>query len=438
MVLNFDKLNILLDANVGFEFEFYSNYSLKKTANLLSKLLDKKITICDKAHSNFKSTVDNFKIEPDMSGGSKLIELITGSLPYQDARIILIKILNFIKDNGYTTDRCGLHINISFDEKKYGKQFLSHLNILKFILEFDENFVYLKFPKREDIVYAKSIKFIIPKNRYNFLDLRNIDVNDFIIPNEKYYGVNFKKLINNYLEFRYLGGKDYEKKVEDILELLDFFILQLYKVAKNPQLTYENRQKLNQILKNNEHLIKAYISFDEFRKYYPNISFLVDLDSDYKRIKTYWGVIRDKLFNLLNECYLIDGIINYDSDINKLQIKNANLKNNFKIEGVDLIDCDIKGILINCDVFRCNCKSAEIYKSNIFNYTYIKDSKLENCYINSTAILENCYVYGKLTIMNGKMIKGIFREGRISNLSQFEDTEIIEAEKINNKIDARY
>ena len=29
---------------------------------------------------------------------------------------------------------------------------------------------------------------------------------------EKYYGVNFSKLPHDYIEFRYLGGKDYEKK----------------------------------------------------------------------------------------------------------------------------------------------------------------------------------------------------------------------------------
>ena len=94
MNLNLSKSDILLNAKVGMEFEFYSNYDVQKTVTLLSRELNKKISIETKAHSDFKPTADHYKVEPDMSGGAKLIELVTGSLPYQDARLTLIKALS--------------------------------------------------------------------------------------------------------------------------------------------------------------------------------------------------------------------------------------------------------------------------------------------------------------------------------------------------------
>jgi len=438
--MNFNLKNdeILLNARIGIEFEFFANMPLDKTVTELSRLLNKKITICSKAHSDFKPTADNYKIEPDMSGGAKLLELVTGSHPYQDARLIIIKVFKWIKENGHTSDRCGIHLNISFDKDKCGDTFLSNLNVLKFILDFDEDFIYKLFPKRRGLVYAKSVKFIVPRDKYFFSVIGNINPYNFIYPTEKYYGVNFKKLVSNYLEFRYIGGDKYETKTNDILTLLDHFILQLYNSATNKEFTNENLTELRKILDNYKHLTKAYKSFTIFKEYYPNVGFLVDLDSDSRRIDTFWPIIRDRLFSLLNECNLKDGIINYDSDTNKLQIKDADLTDSFKIEDVDLIECKVNGILTNCDIFESEINNAEIYSSNLFNNTKAKGCKLENCYVNNSVILNDCYVYGKKSLMNGSMIGGIFREGRITNLSKFDGTERVEFEKLKTRIDAKH
>ena len=76
---NLNESKILQNALVGVEFEFYSNFSAEDTAKKLEKLLGKKIHVEDKAHSDFEVTRDEFKIEPDMSGGAKLLELVTGA-----------------------------------------------------------------------------------------------------------------------------------------------------------------------------------------------------------------------------------------------------------------------------------------------------------------------------------------------------------------------
>jgi hypothetical protein len=439
MIFKNDNSDILLNTKMGFEFEFYSKYSAEKTGTLISRILGKKITIETKHHSDFNPTKDHYKIEPDMSGGAKLLELVTGAIEYQDARIEFIKILKWIQENGNTGPKCGIHINLSFNDKVFGRTFLTNMNVLKFILDFDEDFIYNLFPEREGSVYAKSIKFIVPKDKYYFADVRIINPYNFIYPSEKYYGINFMKLVNNYLEFRYLGGDKYEYKTNDILRLIDHFILELYKSVKNPEFSDDNYNELRKILNNYEHLTKAYISFTKFKEYYPDVGFLVDMDTDNRRIDLFWGKIRDKLFNLLNECNLKTGIINYNSDTSRLQVKDADLRNSFKIEGIDLIESKIRGIVSKCDVFNCELDEAEIYESNLFAGCKVNHCKVMDSYTNQTSILINCYVDGKNSIMNGLMKGGIHRSGKITNLSRFDDEcEVIEYEKIRTNNYVKY
>lgn len=422
---------VLLSSNIGFEFELYSNMSVEQTATSLSRMLGKKISVEDKAHSDFVPNGNHYKIEPDMSGGKKLMELVTGSIKYSDARIEFIKILKWIQEHGHTDSKCGLHINISFDDNIYGQQFLSHLNVLKFILEFNEDYVYELFPRRKGSVYAKSIKFIVPKEKYHFDDIKNINPYNFLYPTEKYYGINFSKLVKNYLEFRYLGGDNYEHRTNDILKLIDHFIIELHNSAKNNEFTSENYRDLKKILNNYKHLTDSFLSYELFKKNYPDVGLLVDLDSDLRRIKLYWGKIRDTLFNLLNKSNLKDGIINYDSNTSKIQLKDANLLNSFKLENIDIVDSTISGIINKCDIFNCNIENAEIYESNLFNNCKVKSSKVMDCYTNKTTTLINCYVDGKNSIMNGSMKGGIHRKGKITNLSKFDkNVERIEYEKI--------
>jgi len=439
MIFKNNSPEVLLTAKIGMEFEFYSNHSTEKTGTLISRLLGKKISIEGKSHSDFSPTADHYKIEPDMSGGVKLLELVTGSIPYQDARIEFIKILNWIQENGKTGPKCGIHINISFDDRIHGTTFLSHLNVLKFILDFDEEFIYDLFPDRRGSVYAKSVKFIIPKDKYYFDDVRLINPYNFIYPSEKYYGINFEKLVKNYLEFRYLGGDKYERRTNDILRLIDHFIMELYKSAKDPAFTDENYAELRQILNNYKHLTKAYLSFDKFKEYYPNVGFLVDMDTDDRRINLFWGKIRDQLFSLLNECNLHDGVINYNSDTGRLQLKGADLRKSFKIENIDIIDSKIRGVLTKCDLFNCNIEEAEVYECNLFAACVATHCKIIDCYTNESTKLIDCYVDGKMSIMNGFMIGGIHRSGRITNLSRFDkDVEKIEYEKIRTNNYVKY
>jgi len=89
-----EQFDILKKAIIGFEFEFYAERSYYKLLELLNRELEP-INVWGrrKYHSDLEPDSKNFKIEPDLSGGPNMIELITGPMPYHNAKLILLKIL---------------------------------------------------------------------------------------------------------------------------------------------------------------------------------------------------------------------------------------------------------------------------------------------------------------------------------------------------------
>ncbi len=429
---NSNNDSILNASQIGVEFEFYSNHGLEETQKQLKSLLGRDISLETKAHSDFVPDDKTFKMEPDMSGGKGLIELVTGAIPYRNARIMIIKMLNWISENGYTTDRSSIHLNLSFqNEYLEDKYMISKMNTLKFILEFNEEQVYKLFPSRKDTVYAKSIKWVMPKNESFYYDSNLISPMNFIYPNTKYYGVNFDKKTKNYLEFRYIGGKDYEKKTDGILYLVDRFILQTWKSCSENEFTEVNKLELKKILNKNLPFREIARNHKNISKHFPKIHMMVDLQEEDTLIEMQWGRIKDRVVSIISTAGLTEGIINYDSDIGAIQVKSGKFPVCYEIKGVDLIDCEISGNIFTTNLFNCKVKGSMMEVCNLYQGTEVFESKIQSSYINGSCNLTNCYVFGRDGVFKGKMIGGIFREGMISNSARFEDTEVVVSKKIN-------
>lgn len=427
--------NFLNLVKIGFEFEFYSNLKRKKIANSLSKILRKKILVFDDYHSNFKPTKDIFKLERDYSGGSKMVELITGPLYYFESIPILIKILKWIEENGYTDKKCAFQFGISIDDSNYiNIPSFKHLNILKFILGFDENFIYKRFPERKDLLYAKSIKKIIPLNKFvDFSTLTTIDENLFKVPLDKNMGINFLKLSEGYLEVRYIGGSDYQKKYSSIKEIIDYIINYTIETLQSNK-EYSNndfrilKELLNDVYKN----ASAFNNYQTFQKKYSNIILMINLKSELETIKTHFLNIRDELYYLIINNNITEGIINYDSDIGKFQLKNIKTNKAYNLENCDIIESEISGILSNCRIFLSKINNSKLENCIIVSGNEIQNSKIINSEIMYNNILKDCYIDNKLKEINGEIDGGIIRSGNIGELAFLsEKTEIIKKPRSN-------
>lgn len=431
LTIDSPRESILNAALMGVEFEFYSNIDLEATKKSLAKLLDRKIRLEDKAHSDFQPSAEEFKMEPDMSGGKGLIELVTGPIPYRNARIVVIKMLKWISENGYTNDRASIHINLSFD-KQYleDKDLVSKMNVLKFILEFDEQQVYKFFPNREKSAYAKSIKWIMPKWEAFHFDANQIASNNFKFADTKYYGINFSKKEKNYLEFRYLGGDDYEKKSDDILYLTERFLMQMWKSCNDPRFTAENKIELQKILNKNKPVFDMLRDYTKISEHWPNIKILADLQEDPRIIRVHWDRFKMRVMDLIVNGSMEAGIINYDSDYGAMQVKDGKFPTVYLLENFEFIDCELAGNLTNCSFYNCKVTGSAVMLCSLYQGTEIKDSKVESSYTHGSCELTNCYVAGRDTMFKGKMIGGIFREGFIGDSARFDGTEVVVSKKI--------
>jgi hypothetical protein len=433
-MINLKDSDILSKALVGVEFEFYSNSSMEDTAKEVGKLLGKKIRIEKKAHSQFQPTQDEFKMEPDMSGGAGLIELVTAAIPYSAARLMIIKMCDWIKKNGYTSDRSSIHLNLSFDPALSGnKNLISKMNPLKFILDFNEDKIWKAFPNREDSTYAKSIKFVIPREETYSYNGEQINQNNFIFPRTKYYGVNFDKLQKNYLEFRYLGGENWHEKSAKILNLMDYFLVQLWNSAQAGSTFNElNKIELKKILANNKKVIDLRVDWRNIEKNFPKCKFTVDLTNDSKIIDLYWPQVKERVALLFTQGQMNKGHINYDSDTGRIQVKDGNLPYCFQLENYEFINCKLQGEFTYCDFFACDIASSDLKSCTFYQNTQINDSKVGSCHTAYNISLKNCYVYGTDSIFKGQMTGGIFREGKYDpKYAKFNDTEVVKSTKIN-------
>lgn len=408
----------LSKAKVGIEFEFFSNHSYVKTVEMLNLALQPvEVWGFNAYHTAFEVTDRTFKIEPDFSGGSEMVELITGPMTWMDARMTIIKMLEFIKKNGYTDDHCSVHINVSLEDME-----VKDLNVIKMILSLDEDFVYSKFPSRRNNIYARSIKWIVPFEGFTDTDgAINSIMGGFSLPDDtKYYGVNFQKKWKNYLEFRYIGGADYQNKSEDILALMDYFILQT-RLAITDHLTQEDMLRLSSYLDDNINWMKRYKTYDEFLANIDGMKIVVDLVDEYTTVKNTWDKFKTKLFDVIKGCDTIqNATINYNSVTGRLEIIEATISDIYYIKGVDFVNCQIKSATFhNCDVIDSDIEEAHIYNTNIYE-SRILNSKLMNCKATEWSVLTGCMFDGGL--LDCVMKEGVFRSGQLGENADMEPT----------------
>lgn len=400
---------ILANAIMGFEFEFYTNYSYSKLLEVINNEMAPNIKVHGfrKYHSDMEPTDTEWKIEPDMSGGPNMVELVTGPMEYDQAKINVSRVLGFLQRHAFTNDHCSLHINLSY--KDGSEKQISGLSPLKLIMTVDEDSIYRDFPKREGSIYAKSVKRILPEDGLQYVDRQEVLERSLKLPKTKYYGVNFSH--PDRLEFRYVGGKDYQHKAGRISQLIDDFFLLMWN-STNVPLTEGEMDQLRHKLDQNWQTYGTFSTLDNFIANWPGVKVQVDQQQEYEVLRHYWPQFKDRLHDLLTcSSYGEQLIVSYVSEKNKLEIFNAVLDFQFPLSGLDYINCTIKGLtaeksnFIGCDVDKSN-----LQKCNLWDTT-VTQSQLHKCDVNAGTVLKKCFFSSGY--MDGQMEGGVIRSGQL-------------------------
>lgn len=425
----------LKSAVVGFEFEFYlKDLSYYKTLELLNQELTPiKVWGFRQYHSDFKPNATNFKIEPDLSGGANMVELVTGPMSFYDAKYFLIKIINFIQRHGYTNEKSSIHFNISFSELD-----LNNLNVLKLILNLDEEEIWRNYPSRKSNVYAKSVKKIIPYKEYDFFNIPiSVVQNNMRLPNDKYYGINFLNINNNKetqrLEFRYIGGDNYESNSGQIIYFLEKFIILTWDCLTD-DFDKEDANKLEDFLTFNITQFNNFSHYDNFITNFPNVQLQIDQDSTYEVVSAYYSKIYGKIFNIVDSCEKLDRcIVNYVTGTQTFEVVDCEIKTTQTIKDVDFVNSKLEGLFENCLFLGCEIKNSQCLKSKILQ-TDVDDSKILSCKVEQSQ-LKNCYFMSGF--LNGDMIGGVYRSGKLGPFATM-DADVKIVTDNNNFFDTKY
>ena len=431
--------DMLKKSVIGLEFEFFmKDLSYYKTLELLNQYLEPiKVWGFREYHPDFKPDLENWLLTPDLSGGQNMVEIVTGPMPYFTAKFYLIKMLKFIQEHGFTTDKSSIHYNISFTEES--DKDLNDLNLLKLVLSTDEDEIYRIFPSRKGNVYAKSIKKMIPYKEYDFNNIP-IDIikNNLRLPNDKYFGINFlhtnKGKENQRLEFRYVGGKDYEKNIGQITYFLDKFIINTHN-SIDVGFSDDDIQNLETYLDNNISMFKNFSKYDNFIVEFPTISLQIDQNYGYDVVNAYYPKIYNKLFHLLDSTEdLKDCIINYVTLTQKIEIIDAKVKSNFNLRDYDFINCNLSsGIFDSCSIVNSIVYNSQLIKSRIHG-SEVNGSKVLNCTVESSTLKDSFFMNGYL---NGDMEGGVLRSGKLGPYANISSTTKIVSDK-DNFFDTRF
>jgi len=438
---NYSKTEVLDGVRIGFEFEMYSSLDVFETAKQLAKYTKKRVVVPLSLsdinnpkplyHSPVAPTADIFKLEPDYSGGKNMCELVTGPMKYSDARNILIKVFEWIQSNGYTNERCSIHVNMSIDGDVIPTlSTIENINIPKFILSFDEGKIFDKFPSRKDSVYARSIKQIRP-NRVLFYSptLEDFSRSTLTLPSdEKYYGVNFLKAEKGYLEYRYLGGKDYEKKSKTILDIIEYIAIHLYDTLNFTGFTEKERSDFKKMTDIDKKIYEGFARYADFKKKFPDIKVSIDMVDDPQVLEGVWVNLRDKLFDLIITGKMSKGEFNYDTELGRYQLKKTKVVN-CKLSDFEFIECDIEGIITRSWFYECNLKNSRITESEFLKSNTIDFSKIAECELHVGNICNDCYIENKKLAINCEVNRGVIRNGEIGKLAKLsKDTLVVEGQ----------
>jgi hypothetical protein len=431
-----NQTNKLKFAKVGLEFEFYmKDLSFYKTLELLNQELSPvKVWGFRQYHSDFTPDEKNFKIEPDLSGGSNMVELVTGPMDYYDAKYYLIKIIKFIQNYGYTNEKSSIHFNLSFN----GEKNLNDLNILKLILNTDEDEIYRCYPSRKDNVYAKSVKKMIPFKEYDFFNIPiSVVKNNLRLPSDKYYGINFLHINNDKesqrLELRYIGGKDYENNIGQLVYFMDRFIINVFNCI-DVDFDSEDASKLEEYLEKNISQFKNFSKYDNFIVDFPTIQIQIDQNNNYDVVSAYYQKIFNKIYNLIDSTNDIkECIINYVTATQVMEIVDARIKTSSTIKSYDMINCSIEGIFEDCLIIGTEMNNSQLTKCRIQS-SEITNSKVLNCKVDSGQ-LTNCYFMEGY--LNGDMFGGVYRSGKLGPFATM-DSEVKVVTDSDNFFDTKF
>jgi len=392
MILDIKNREQVESAQFVLTVDFFSNKSIQQLAEKAKSALHRDIEV-GATRDAWKPLQENgARLTNLYNNGFKMKRMTIGPVYYYEGVNALLKSFKFIEDNGYTNELCKVKIDLGFSKMNEGAR-IPQLNKFKFLLNFNEAKAFELWPQeiRSSKIYKHSINLIYPKNK--FIAEASVPAGsyssqmEFSFPRSKQFGVNFDRISEGFVTIKYIGGKDYEKRNTQAVELLNLVIESLFSTLKSNSIYSDrDREKIKEILTEQKSHLTALKSYATFETKFPLIKLSMDLDSRPEILGAKFNLVREKLFDLVTYGGLVRGRVNYNSETNQVEVLEGRIKNGFNLSNIIFMESSIQAELSDCTLVNCKVRSSRLLECTIFDKNDIRYSTLSNCNFNQSGV----------------------------------------------------
>ena len=400
----FQNDSITGNSLIGFEIKGTFKKEEDELILLLSQVLNREILYSNIEYKLLEPTDKNAVLVKD--GYEYIIK--TPLYNYFEAIYIMPKLFEFLNSNLDKNEHNYIYLKIGFNDSVN----ISNLNITKFVLNFNEKFILdniVDLTKNGSIEKLSDFKPSSIENCSSTIQ-KQLDGLKYTDNVDHNYGIDFGNIKLGYITLKYLSNVDYNKKKDDILKCINHTVITLHNSSTNLEYTEDELKKIDKYNEEFDNFSKAFGCYELFREKYKSIKLTVDLNDEKGNINLIFPSIKDKLFNIVICNNIKQAIVNYDSDVSRLQMKDVDLVKCYHLEGIDIVECDIRNCNVKkCDIYDCEIEDSFINDCNLFGYCDCLESKFKNCFISNNIKLENSVVFGHLGKFAGTINSGYIK-----------------------------
>jgi len=403
-------------------FVFFSPLSAQKLSQKLGKNLRKLVTFSSKYVQESKNLDKDFNLIPYFSDGYKMYQFSTGYANYSEGLHYILKTMHLIENYGFTTDNCSMRIHVQ------NPNIDSNYNIFKLIMSINENDLIKSWNRTgEEKIYYNTISYIYPRDPFNRkIDstiFENFSGKNLIYPTSERFGINYQNIQKNKIIINYFGGKNYENNQKGLVSDLQSLIEKIDEATKPNYNEYQMSLIRNLIEKQNK-VLSSIHTYDQLMENYPDIRLFIDLKGNGDYLRQQYPNLREQIFKLLAYGGVQKGLINYDTDTNRIQIKDANIRQGFFLENIDFYDSKIMGEMKNCEFINCNIFASTLKECKIMAANTIRKSKVMECqYGGNGNVIYSSYLENKDNLIHAEIHKSLIK-GKTSYLSEIDKESI--------------
>ena len=234
-----------ISPNNVFRFATNNIITLAKNTEHITKTPLPKIENYHSNSTDSRTTRWRLELDASLCNGAEFIS------PPECMDTSIKKLFNFfehIESSGCTTtNRCGLHVNMSADNKT-----LDGVNLATFITLINQRLLFKLWGYRmQNYQHVRNMQKILEIKKYDITTAYNLKnsvgtkTNNIgnTLMNDRYNFVN-RRVVNGkiYIEIRVIGGKNYHKKTKEIIQTIKHFA-KVIEQAKEPQQLHEKTCK---------------------------------------------------------------------------------------------------------------------------------------------------------------------------------------------------